>query len=226
MKNVSSQLYYPDSRGSQMQPKRNEENNLITISHSIVNIIKEKIKGAISREVTQEGKLSLPYSRLFSDAHSATEIKINLNTIIFRVLIWQDMLRKLWSKKAFFGMDFGWPLRSKSIEITGMGFEAWSRDGWIFPHNSYLHIIYRSGIIGVILLTILFMVIWRIVKKSVTEKLIIGILFSGIIVYWLAIGFTLMLFELPYHAIPFWALFGLTFAYLYKDNLDNDESKK
>ncbi|MBU2265533.1 MAG: hypothetical protein KJ977_00660, partial [Candidatus Omnitrophica bacterium] len=112
------------------------------------------------------------------------------------------------------GFDFGKPFRSRGIEIAGFAGGEWGRDGWIAFHNSYLALVYRAGIVG--MLYIVFMVIFliKIIKRSICLRSINGILLSGAIISILMYANFAVILELPYYAIPFWSLFGVTFAYL------------
>jgi hypothetical protein len=137
----------------------------------------------------------------------------NLN-VLFRVFIWRDMFEELWTKRAFWGLSFGHPQRSISIEIMGWARAEWERDGWITPHNSFIHIIYRAGIVGLILIIGFFWCCFKMVKHAILHKSIIaGLLFSAL-VYWFVLANFLVFLEFPYSAIPFWSLFGLTYAYV------------
>ncbi|MDD5005705.1 MAG: O-antigen ligase family protein [Candidatus Omnitrophica bacterium] len=140
-------------------------------------------------------------------------LTVGLSTITYRFLTWRDMIKELISKKAIFGFNFGKPLRSESIEISRMAYGEWTRDGWIAAHNSYLELIYRSGIIGIILIIYLFITLFKMIKRFVNSKSLIGILLVSIIIYWLTVAFVYVTFEMPYSAIFFWSLFGITLAY-------------
>jgi len=133
-----------------------------------------------------------------------------LGNITFRLLIWRDMIVELIKQKSIFGFDFGKPLRSKSIEILNYAKSEWMRDGWITPHNSYLGIIYYTGAIGLILIFTLFYVLIKILKIFLVHKSYTGIMLSSTLIYWLIIANFLVILELPYWSIPFWALFGMT----------------
>ncbi len=141
---------------------------------------------------------------------------------VFRLLIWRDMLRDLVKEKPILGFDFGKPFRSKSLEILNWGNGDWARDGWIEPHNSYLHIIYRASIVGVLLIFSLLFVLIKMVRKFIAAKSFTGILLCGIIITWFVAANFLVIFELPYTAIPIWAIYGMTFAYCYKVQEEND----
>ncbi|MDD5109299.1 MAG: O-antigen ligase family protein [Candidatus Omnitrophica bacterium] len=147
-------------------------------------------------------KKDLPRGRDFYD---------EIGNIVFRLLIWRDILVELIEEKPIFGFSFGKPLRSKSIEILNWGSSEWSRDGWITPHNSYLSIIYYSGIVGLALIAILFCIFIKMLGIFLVHKSFIGIILSGALLYWLVIANFMVILEFPYWSIPFWALFGITF---------------
>ncbi|MDD5013949.1 MAG: hypothetical protein PHW73_02460, partial [Atribacterota bacterium] len=137
----------------------------------------------------------------------------HLSTGAYRLLTWRDMIRELIKEKAVIGFHFGKPLRSESIEISRMAYGEWTRDGWIAAHNSYMEFIYRSGMIGIILILCFFIVLFRIIKSLISSKSLIGILLFSIIVYWLTVALVYVTFEMPYSAIFFWSLFGFILAY-------------
>jgi O-antigen ligase len=134
---------------------------------------------------------------------------------------WRDAIKELLKEKAVLGFSFGKPLRSKAIEIMGMGYSAWSSDGWISLHNSYIELIYRSGIVGIILILCFFAVLFRMIKEFVKSRSFTGILLVSIIVYWLVTAFFYVTFELPYSAISFWSLFGISLAYCHKVHISS-----
>jgi len=136
---------------------------------------------------------------------------------IFRLFIWRDMLVDLVYEKPVlgfgFGRSFGKPFRSKSLEIMHWGDNDWGRDGWIAAHNSYLHIIYRTGIIGVLLILSILGTLFMMIKKFIQVQSFTGVLLCSIIINWFVAANFLVTFEMPYTAIPIWSLFGMTFAY-------------
>jgi len=138
----------------------------------------------------------------------------DIDNVFFRLFIWRDMLRELKDQKPIFGFDFGKPLRSESIEFLYWSTGEWARDGWITSHNSYFEIIYRAGILGFLFVAAIFIGLFRMIKKSTKLKSVTGILLCGILINWLVIASSLPILELPYNAIPFWSLFGMTLAYL------------
>ena len=138
--------------------------------------------------------------------------------MLFRIFIWRDMLTQLLRDQPMFGVAFGYPFRSISLEILCWADRDWLRDGWVTAHNSFLEVIYRAGVIGFIFLTVLLWQLFRMIRCFVNQKSVVGILFCGILINWLVAANFLVILELPYNAIPFWSLFGMTFAYLRKKN--------
>ncbi len=170
--------------------------------------IKKEIQMAFTQEIEQQ-------------APDITQKKdltgwVDNNNAVFRILIWRDMLRNLKKEKPIFGFDFGDPFRSKSLEILDWGRGDWARDGWIEPHNSYLHIIYRAGIVGILLIFSFLFILFKMILYSLRIKSFAGILLCGIIINWFTAANFLVTFELPYTAIPIWTIYGITFAYCYK----------
>ena len=139
--------------------------------------------------------------------------KIAYNNVLFRLFIWRDMVEELISCRAVGGMPFGRPLRSVSIEILEQARGEWSRDGWIEPHNSFLNYIYRGGIVGLCLVGV--MLFWQIRFLYVFTvcKSWKGILLASGLLYWNILACFLVIYELPYTAIPVWVWWGLTYFY-------------
>ncbi|MDP2939821.1 MAG: O-antigen ligase family protein [Candidatus Omnitrophota bacterium] len=132
----------------------------------------------------------------------------------FRIFIWQDLLEALITEKPIFGFDFGKPFRSKSIEILNIAHGEWTRDGWIAVHNSYLEMIYRAGIIGILLVVTTFVILFKMIMISIKLKLINGVLLCAVLINWIISASFMPVLELPYKAIPFWICFGMTLCYL------------
>ncbi len=135
------------------------------------------------------------------------------NNAVFRLLIWQDMFEELKENRSLLGVGLGKPQRSPSLEIIGWGSGEWARDGWIAPHNVYLHMIYRLGIVGALVIAAMFGVVFYLTKNFILLRSKDGILLVSILVYWLMTCGSLVILELPHYAIPFWTLMGLALAY-------------
>ena len=136
------------------------------------------------------------------------------DNVLFRLFIWRDMFSELKGRDAWFGVSFGKPLRSISLEILNKGTGEWSKDGWIAPHNSFFHMIYRAGILGFLIVIAIFISIAYLTVRFIKLKSLTGILLIGVLSYWIIMANFGVVLELPYQAIPFWSLSGLTLAYL------------
>ena len=135
------------------------------------------------------------------------------NNICFRMFIWRDLIDELKREKPLFGFDFGRPFRSVSLEILGWGESEWLRDGWISMHNSYLDIVYRAGILGLLFVASFITTIIIMVRRFFHKRSLKGVFLFGILVYWFVAANFGEVLELPYTAIPVWSLFGAILAY-------------
>ena len=134
--------------------------------------------------------------------------------VLFRIFIWRDMLRQLAEQRPVLGFPFGKPLRSKSLEILEWASIEWLRDGWVSAHNSFLHMIYRAGVIGVVLILFYLGVVLRMIRRAIARKSLMGVLLCGILINWFVAANFMPILELPYTAVPIWLLFGMIYAYV------------
>ncbi len=151
----------------------------------------------------------------FCETLSSTQrpLDTEVANILFRIFVWRDMVVELLEKKPMAGFSFGWPQRSISLEILKQAFGEWRRDGWIAPHNAFLHIFYRAGILGFIFLGIFFRYMIFMTLTVIRKRSLGGVALISILVYWTVVANLLVVWELPQQAIAFWSLFGLTYAY-------------
>ena len=138
---------------------------------------------------------------------------VSMGNVLFRLMIWRDMLADLWTQKPLGGIDFGRPFRSFSLESLGWASGEWSRDGWIEPHNSYLNVIYRAGLLGFLLVGVFFMLLVRLIRQVWLGRSWVLLLLTAVILNWSVAANFLLILELPYTAISFWFIFGATLAY-------------
>jgi hypothetical protein len=143
-----------------------------------------------------------------------------VNNAIWRLLVWRDMLEEVHSTHPIGGVDFGKPFRSPSIEIMGWNRKEIYGVGWLEPHNSYVHVIYRAGVLGILFILVLFLLVFRMAVRFVKGRSIAGVLLIASMAYWFIVANFLVCFELPFFAIPLWSLFGLTFAYSNQNKSD------
>ena len=163
-----------------------------------------------------DGEMSVQESSKVETINLERDLGPAYGNAAFRLFIWRDMFAELIKEKQIFGFNFGKPFRSITLEALMWGYGDWHRDGWIGAHNSFVHIIYRSGIIGLFLIGFILFALFRMVIKSIRCHSLIGILLCGIIINWFIAANFLLILELPYTAIPIWSIFGLTYAYVGK----------
>jgi hypothetical protein len=152
------------------------------------------------------------------DVHRYQHPRVSLNTayanILYRYFIWRDMAVEFFRERLFlFGFDLGHPQRSISLEILGWGDGEWARDGWVAPHNSYLHIIYRAGVVGLGLISLSVFLVWRAMLVFVKLRSWRGACLVSVLVFGGCMAAFSVFLEVPYAAIPFWFIFGITMAH-------------
>ncbi len=227
---VSIKLYEKASSGQLSSKKRETEPSVSKQpSFNLATSAKETIKTKGDVSIEENIAFSLPPSRVTTEqvafakqmtSHNALTLQKkkqyrSLDTAyantLWRVFVWRDMLTELISDKAFLGISFGKPFRSKTIEALKWADGDWV--GWLEPHNSYIHILYRTGVIGLLFIIVLWGLFIRVLKFFIKELNIKGILLSSILLYWLIVANFEVILELPYFAIPFWSLFGAVLRY-------------
>ncbi len=135
------------------------------------------------------------------------------NNILFRYFIWRDMISDLVHKKAFFGFSFGRPQRSRSVEILRWAHDDWRRDGWIAPHNSWLHIIYRGGVIGFAAIGVFLWFVVLCIRDFVRLRSVEGGVLVSTVIFGMVVANFSVFLELPYTAFPFWVCVGIVAFY-------------
>ena len=188
---------------------RNPEFNTVQVGRDKVEI---KISDLPAKSATKVPASFMPVVNM-----TERGIETPYSNSLFRIVIWFDALMELRNKLPIFGFDFGRPFRSRILEVCKWGERAWQLDGWVCLHNSYLDIIYRAGIAGILIIAGIFVVIFSLVRISLKRRTLAVVLLTGILLNWITAAFFMEIFEMPYSAIPLWSLFGLTSAYLFKN---------
>jgi hypothetical protein len=189
---------------------------------NIENGVKQAIKAVGREEELTFDEIEAIYN---DNVRKPRDIDTAFNNIYFRLFIWSDMFKEMLKENAWLGINFGKPQRSESIEILGWASTEWRSDGWITPHNSFLHIIYRGGIVGVAFLIGLVSIVIYLIFGFIRIKCLPGIFLMTIFVYWMTIANFLVFLEFPYNAIHFWSLLGMTLAF-YQDQLKRVKAEK
>lgn len=142
---------------------------------------------------------------------------------LWRIFVITDMLKEVIHDKRILGEDFGRPFRSISIELLNykLGTATGYWVGWLEPHNSYVHMIYRLGVIAFLFFGMIVFLFIQMVVGFVRLHNIKGILLSSLILYCLVLANFEVILELPYFAIPFWSVFGITYKYFIGKKAEN-----
>ncbi len=161
-------------------------------------------------------EITEPIDRLDEVPNSRNLSLAYMNTL-FRLFLWRDMLVELVKEKPILGFDFGKPILPISFLALNWAVVEITRDGWVGAHNSYLHMIYRTGVIGAVFIITVLIFLFKMIGGFIQLRSVTGIVLCAIIIGWFVAANFLLIFELPYTAIPIWSLFGVTLAYY--DNL-------
>ena len=134
------------------------------------------------------------------------------------------MIVEYYRYKPLFGFDFGRPLCSWTMNYYQMP-STENDDGWIGAHNSFLYMIYRSGIVGLIMI-VSFLFIWLgLLNSFYVRRDWAGILLCAILLNWMVSANFFLIFELPYTAIPVWTILGVALKYRKLKNQGCDNKK-
>ncbi len=169
--------------------------------------------GSISSRMQRSAQAALGGPSAVPEASGPRPLSSAYNNILFRLFIWRDMIEDLTAHRAFFGMGFGRPLRSRSLEILDWVAYEMTFTGWITPHNSFLNYVYRAGVFGVAVVVGICAALGGLIRVFVRRRDPVGAILVAVLIYWLVLAQFLVILELPYFAVPFWSLFGMTWAY-------------
>lgn len=148
---------------------------------------------------------------LIGEGGAAPDTKFG--TMLFRSYVYTDAIEQILNEKHLFGFPFGKPFRSMRCEMVGSAYGEYSRDGWIAMHNSYLDIIYRAGLVGIILIIVLFINTLKMAAIFLKRRSFKGAALITIVIYWLTACFFTEILELPYYAIFFWSIYGVILSF-------------
>jgi len=182
----------------------------------------KRVKKETLRQKTEKASKEIKETKSLVPESSVEPVSTpnRMPNVFFRLLVWRDMLKEVKEEKAILGFGFGKPFRSRSLETLYWAAGEWIRDSWIAAHNSYIETVYRTGILGILFIIVVIGALVRMIQRAIREKSVVGVLLCGALINWLVAANFLVILELPYSAIPFWSLVGLTFGYLSQLKLD------
>jgi len=133
------------------------------------------------------------------------------STVHFRLGTWAEVLRRA-IRHPLVGWSFGIPIVTKSM-LEGVGSTAATND----PHNTYLALFFRTGLLGLIVFGLITLAWYRrclIALRSSTSPGTRNTLrvVLGSHVFLTAFGFFNQMLESPHFGIWYWALLGIGMA--------------
>lgn len=202
-----------------LQIKKEENNNYNTknkakVGGPVISIRnKVKIKKFVKKPALyREENMFKDKVTSASEKEKSKKFGKNDNNIIWRMFVIRDAIKEWLRTNIIFGVDFGKPFRSKTIETLGMGGSGYWI-GWIEPHNSYIHMLYRFGLFGAIFIIGILYITGKMFFCFLRNKSLEGLILSSILIYWIVAANFSVILELPYYAIPFWSIMGFSLFY-------------
>jgi len=136
------------------------------------------------------------------------------NNASWRIILWKDIIKKS-MQKPILGYGFGMLYNNETVK--DMGWKYGQDVGFLDPHNSYLSILYRTGIVG-LLIFLLFIISFfikmikflRYCRDSTISAFMISILSA--VIFILIISFFMVVLEGPYLGIFLWVFIGLALS--------------
>jgi len=144
------------------------------------------------------------------DVESQTSIK----NAQWRLYVWKDIIEET-LQKPFLGWGFGKKFVPSTIKALGWGGSWMEADkGWQDPHNSFLSIFHRTGIVGLLaFLVIMKKFVSRTLKvvKQIQDKKIKTYIFALLvcIIFILGTSFFMVVLEGPFLGSFLWICMGL-----------------
>jgi hypothetical protein len=136
------------------------------------------------------------------------------NNAKWRIILWKDIIKKS-MQKPILGYGFGMLYNNETLK--DMGWQYGQDVGFLDPHNSYLSILYRTGIVG-LLIFILFIISFfvKMIKfLRGCRDLAISVYMVSIlsaVTFILVISFFMVVLEGPYLGIFLWIFIGLALS--------------
>ncbi|MDD4957512.1 MAG: hypothetical protein PHQ61_07750 [Candidatus Omnitrophica bacterium] len=157
---------------------------------------------------TAEDRYRMPQEK-YNDPGYQRSLEGAYKNILWRLYLWHYMAGEYAEGMPVFGMDLGRPIEPGIFMSL-----KWSvGDRWLEPHNSYLHMIYRTGLAGFAMVGVILVFFARLARRSVSCRGPKGVLLAACVLYWLVVANFEVILELPYFAIPLWGFFGMAVKY-------------
>ena len=175
---------------------------------------------AIPETTTSQGKTDLKikitgyideFKSIYNQSNKASP---SANNATWRIILWEDIIKKS-MQKPILGYGFGMLYNNETLK--DMGWKYGQDVGFLDPHNSYLSILYRTGIVGLLiflLFIISFFIKMVIFLRDCRDSEIITYMISilSAFIFILVISFFMVVLEGPYLGIFLWVFIGLALS--------------
>ena len=139
---------------------------------------------------------------------------VSANNATWRTILWKDIIKKS-MQKPILGYGFGMLYNNETVK--DMGWEYGADVGFLDPHNSYLSILYRTGIVG-LLIFLLFIISFfikmiRFLRDCLDLKISVYMIsILSAVIFILVISFFMVVLEGPFLGIFLWVFIGLALS--------------
>ena len=193
--------------------------DLISKNSSTNTTVQDSEENAVDTNTTVqdseiESKFS-DYSSEFKSMYNFNEVmSLSGNNVKWRIILWKDIIKKS-MQKPILGYGFGMLYNNETLKNMGWGYG--DDVGFLDPHNSYLSILYRTGIVGLLifLLFIISFFIKMIKFLRGCQDLAISVYMISVlsaIIFILVISFFMVVLEGPFLGIFLWVFIGLALS--------------
>jgi hypothetical protein len=165
-----------------------------------------KPKESLDADVRNKNSAQVPAPEQLRDLETAK------NNVVFRLFIWRDLFRALVSQKAWLGFGLGYPFRSPTIEALHWAISEWERDGWVSAHNTWFYILFKFGIIGLLMVVAVWSGVFAMTYVFWQTRDFVGLSGCTVLLNWMFGSCFQPFLEQPFYSVVFWLFFGVVYA--------------
>jgi hypothetical protein len=158
------------------------------------------------------GPVSDPEVYKLEAVYKATP-SVNAADVVWRMFVWRKKASDWFHGHPIVGAGVGQPWFYEALYHTSFHYGE-EREG-LDPHNSFLNLLYRYGLIGFGLLLLAVFSVVMLSLRALRTRIQGDVLLEGLLVYFFfaaVFAFFNNAFEGPSYSLPFWISFGLVYA--------------
>lgn len=138
---------------------------------------------------------------------------VNAADVIWRMFVWRRKTADWFHGHPLIGAGVGQPWFYEALYHTSFHYGE-EREG-LDPHNSFLNLLYRYGLVGLALLLAAIIAVVRLSLRALRTRIQGDVLLEGLLVYFFftaVFAFFNNALEGPSYSLPFWISLGLVYA--------------